>query len=207
VLLKEIHHRVKNNMQIISSLLSLQSRSIEDEKSLAIFKKGRDRIRSMALIHEKLYQSKDLARIDFARYIQDLTSHLLQSYRVDSHIIEVKTDVEDVSLDINTAIPCGLIINELVSNSFKHAFAEGSDSGESSDSKNEISIGLHADNDKQLVLTVKDNGSGLPEDLDLQNTESLGLRLVYDLVEQLGGSIELQRIPGTTYKITFRTQK
>ncbi|MBC8228587.1 PAS domain S-box protein [bacterium] len=193
VLLKEVHHRVKNNMQIISSLLSLQGESIEDEQVLDIFKVSQNRIKSMALVHERLYQSQNLAKVDFASYIKDLASRLFRSYETSGRIA-LSMDVPDVFLSIDNAIPCGLILNELVSNSLKHAFPEGRDG--------EINITLRPYEGK-FELVVSDNGVGIPEDLDIKNTESLGFRLVTSLVSQLDGEIELSRADGTEFRLTF----
>ncbi len=195
VLLKEIYHRVKNNLQVISSLLNLQSQYIRDKQALEIFKETQNRVKSMALIHEKLYQSKDLSRIDSAEYIRALADKLFRSYRVNPDAIKLKSKVDNVPLDVNTAIPCGLIINELVSNSLQHAFPKHR--------KGEIRIELRSDNDKKITLIVGDNGVGLPKDLDFRNTKSLGLQLVITLVEQLEGTIELDRSSGTEFKIKF----
>lgn len=207
VLLKEIHHRVKNNMQVISSLLNLQSSRVKDKNVFEMFKKSRDRIRSMALIHEKLYQSKDFARIDLAQYVQGLTVHLFHSYNVDSNVIKLKTEMEDISLDINTAIPCGLIINELVTNSLKHAFPELNSRQGKHKTTGEILISIHSDEKDLITLMVADNGVGLPKDFDSKEVKSLGLQLVNDLVEQLEGSIKLQKKRGTLFKITFSLPK
>ena len=193
VLLKEIHHRVKNNLQIISSLLNLQSGYIQDKHAGEMFKESRNRVRSMALIHEKLYQSKDLARIDFAEYVRHLTTHLFRSYGVNSHAVGLKINVDKVLLDIDTAIPCGLIVNELVSNSLKYAFPPGV--------AGEICVDLHRENDGTLALLVSDNGAGLPPDFDVRQTESLGLQLVSTLADQLAGTITLDHNGGTTFKI------
>jgi PAS domain S-box-containing protein len=202
VLLKEIHHRVKNNMQVISSLLNLQSSRIKIPEILEMFKESQDRIRSMSLIHERLYQSADLAQIDFSHYIQNLAVHLFQSYRIKPETVVLKTDVRDVSLDINRAIPCGLIINELVSNSLKYAFPQVKDADTKKAKKGEINIRLIA-NDGKVTLLVKDNGIGLPEDLDIETAESFGLQLVTTLVSQLNGRISIKRKPGSSFKITF----
>ena len=194
VLLREIHHRVKNNMQIISSLLNLQSKYTEDNQLLEAFKDSQDRIKSMSLIHEKLYQSKDLASIDFDGYIKSLANSLFRSYRTDIGNISLIIDVEDVALGIDTAIPCGLIINELVSNCLKHAFPDG---------KGEVKITLHAVNDK-MELAVMDNGVGISDDIDFGTTKTLGLNLVSILAEdQLNGTIELDRTRGTAIRVTF----
>ncbi len=195
VMLREIHHRVKNNMQIISSLLRLQSKQIKNKKILDIFNVGQDRIRSMALIHESLYQSKDLSRINFADYIERLTTHLFSMYRIGMERVQLKVNVNKVFLNINQAIPCGLIVNELVSNSLKHAFPNGQEG--------EISVRMNGNNWGKTSLIVKDNGVGFPEDLDFQNTETLGMQLVTDLVSQIEGNIELSREKGTEFKIAF----
>ncbi len=202
VLLKEIHHRVKNNMQVISSLLNLQSGRIKNQDILEMFKESQDRIRSMSLIHERLYQSEDLARIDFSHYIQNLAKHLFQSYRIDPDAVVLQTEVRDVSLDINKAIPCGLIINELISNSLKYAFPHVRKSDKKKMKKGEIDIQLTAE-DGKVSLLIKDNGIGLPEDLDIETAHSFGLQLVTTLVNQLNGRMEIKRKPGATFKITF----
>ncbi len=202
VLLKEIHHRVKNNMQVISSLLNLQSSRIKNQDILEMFKESQDRIRSMSLIHERLYQSADLAKIDFSHYVQNLANHLFQSYRIDPEAVALKTNVRDVSLDINKAIPCGLIINELVSNSLKYAFPKVKDTAKRKKKQGEIGIQLTAD-DGKVTLLFKDNGIGLPDDLDIETADSFGLQLVATLVAQLNGRIDIKRKPGATFKITF----
>jgi two-component sensor histidine kinase len=199
VLLREIHHRVKNNLQIISSLLNLQSRYIKDKQVLHVFQESQDRIKSMVLIHKKLYQSKDLARIDFAEYVRSLIADLFRSYKADYDLITLKTNIDDVFLGIDTAIPCGLIINELVSNSLKYAFPEGG--------QGEIRIDLHSEKEGKFTLIVSDSGVGFPEDLDFRNTESLGLQLACTLVDQLQGTIGLDRTGGTKFKIAFTEPK
>jgi PAS domain S-box-containing protein len=196
VLLREIHHRVKNNMQIISSLLRLQSRVIEDNKLNEMFMESQNRIRSMALIHEKLYQTEDFARINFAEYIRSLTVHLFHTYKVNPNIVRMNTEVNDVYLDINKAIPCGLIINELVSNSLKHAFPDSKEG--------EVCIRLSTGKQKRTDLLVSDTGIGLPKSVNFQEPETLGLQLVSDLVKQIEGTVELERgNMGTAFHITF----
>jgi PAS domain S-box-containing protein len=195
VLLKEVHHRVKNNMQIVSSLLELQSDAIDDTVLLAPFRDSQDRIRSMALIHETLYQSQDLARVDLARYIHTLSAQLVRSYTVDPQRITIRIQVEPVILDIDQAIPCGLILNELLSNAFKYAFPQGR--------TGEVHVELHADTAQQAALVVRDNGIGFPDTIDFRHTESLGLQLVAMLTEQLQGTIALQRAGGTIFTLTF----
>lgn len=195
VLLKEIHHRVKNNLQIISSLLKLQARSIKDIQTLEIFNESQSRIRTMALIHESLYQSNDLSKINFAEYICKLAANLFRSYEITSSGIKQIINVDDVFLEIDVAVPCGLIVNELVSNSLKYAFTSGNEG--------EIRIELHSAQSCNFTLIVSDNGIGLPKNLDLQKTKTLGLQLVNNLVEQLEGSVEIDSNGGTKFKITF----
>ncbi|MCK4255831.1 PAS domain S-box protein [candidate division WOR-3 bacterium] len=198
VMLQEIHHRVKNNLQIISSLLNLQSRYIKDEQSLELFRDSQNRVRSMALIHERLYRSRDLARIPFAEYIRKLTSGLYSVYGVDPGRVVLKIETDDVFLGIDQAIPCGLIINELVSNSLKHAFPE------TWQGKAEIKVALHQIKSEKVELIVSDNGVGIPEELDFRKTESLGLNLVTLLAEeQLQGKVRLDRKEGTRFQIRF----
>ena len=197
VMLKEIHHRVKNNLQVISSLLSIQSRQVKDKEALELFEDSQTRIMSMSLIHEKLYLSEDMARIDFADYIRTLTGNLFHTFSV--YNVKLNVDVKDVFLDVNTGIPCGLIINELVSNSLKHAFHD--------DRKGEIQVGLYKQKDGEFSLNVRDNGSGFPADRDFRNTESVGMQIVMALVEQLEGRIELDRGEGTSFTIRFRERK
>jgi PAS domain S-box-containing protein len=199
ILLKEIHHRVKNNMQVISSLLSLQSRHLTDKAAIEMFRESQQRIRSMALVHEKLYQSKDLSRIDFSKYIESLIMFLFQSYRVNSDLVRMKTEVRDVLLDINSAIPCGLIINELVMNALKHAFPGGR--------KGEIIVSLRPSGDDKFILSVSDDGVGFPAGLDFHKTETLGMQLVTMLVDQLDGTISLGGNPGTRFEVVFRELK
>jgi len=195
VLLKEVHHRVKNNMQVISSLLNLQSRHIQDSAVLEMFKESQRRIRSMALIHERLYQSSDLSRIEFSQYLRNLATHLFHSCQVDSSRIQLRIEAEEVYLNINTAIPCGLIVNELVSNSLKHGFP-----GERSGS---LGLDLRRLNGDGYMLRVKDDGVGFPETLDFRKTETLGMQIVSTLVDQIEGRLELERGSGTGFTLEF----
>lgn len=202
VLLKEIHHRVKNNLQIVSSLLDLQSNHVKDPQALLMFMESQNRIKSIALIHENLYQSENLTQIDFDEYIRNMVTHLFRSYGVNPDIITFKVYVENILLNLDKAIPCGLIIHELVSNSLKYAFPEGRGG--------EIRIKLGLDNCRDgfqtfpcFMLIVSDNGVGFPENLDFRDTNSLGLQLVIGLTHQLKGTIELDRSRGTTFKIIF----
>jgi len=195
VMLREIHHRVKNNMQIVLSLLRLQTRHFKDENMIEMFKVTQNRIKSMALIHESLYRAEDLASIDFSDYTKIMTSHLLAMYGVVMGAINLTVDIEDVYLDINRAIPCGLIISELVSNSLNHAFPKGR--------KGEIIVKMHSDKKGKHTLIIRDTGVGFPEGLDIHETETLGMQLVTDLVKQLEGTIKLNREGGTKFKVTF----
>ncbi|MFN2108821.1 MAG: histidine kinase N-terminal 7TM domain-containing protein [Anaerolineae bacterium] len=193
ILLQEIHHRVKNNLQVISSLLNLQSQGIQDEKTLEVFQESQNRIRSMALIHEKLYRSSDLARVDFAEYIRNLASFLIRSYK--SRAVRLDLQAADIYLSIDDAVPCGLIVNELISNALKHAFVDGREG--------EICVMMQQLADRQVRLVVRDNGVGLPKDVDYMNTGSLGLQLVTMLVEQLDGTIEIGNNVGAEFEILF----
>ncbi|MBD2456440.1 PAS domain S-box protein [Nostoc sp. FACHB-87] len=195
VLLKEIHHRVKNNLGIVSSLLQMQCRRTQDTEAAAILRDSQNRIASIALVHEKLYRSADLANIDFAQYIPDLTTHLFDSYNVTSNCIKLKIQVNNASLDIETAIPCGLIINELVSNALKYAFPH--------QSTGEITVSLEQQDNYNLILIIQDNGVGLPQNFDPKHTKTLGIILVQGLVKQLRGTIEVNSQQGTEFKITF----
>jgi two-component sensor histidine kinase len=195
VMLREIHHRVKNNIQIISSLIRLQSRYIKDEKALELLDESQNRIRSMALIHEKLYQSRDFSRIDFSDYIAKMLTHLFAMYKVETSRIRRRVDAAKVHLDINRAIPCGLIINELVTNALKHAFP--------GDRGGEVLVRMRASVGDRHELTVKDNGVGLPEGFDLRQKGSLGFQIISDLVKQLDGSIEVRNDGGTEIVIRF----
>ena len=193
VMLKEIHHRVKNNLTVVYSLLGLQARQITNPVYSALFEESRNRVMSMSLIHKMLYRSENLAYIDFNKYLQTLTDGIALSYTRQDVAIHV--DTAQLALDINIGIPCGLIVNELVSNCFKYAFPEGR--------TGEIRLGLSHNNDGDNVLTVGDNGVGLPDALDFQNSSSLGLELVNVLTTQIHGTITLSKTAGTVFSITF----
>ena len=200
VLLQEIHHRVKNNMQIISSILNLQSGVIKNKRALELFKSSQSRIKSMALIHEKLYKSKDFTRIDFSKYVQSLSNDLFRVYGINQDVVKLNIDIKDVLLNINTAIPCGLIINELISNSLKHAFPDGR--------KGKIKIAMSSLNNNEMELTVSDNGIGIPEEVDIRGTKSLGLHLITILAEdQLQGELKLDKTKGTKFHMILRMKK
>lgn len=198
LLLGEIHHRVKNNLAVVTSILRMQRQNITDKKHLELFKESENRVNSMALIHEKLYRSGDMGRIDFSEYIQSLSSSLFNTYRTAAPgKMDLKMDIGDIYLGIDMAVPCGLLINELITNVLKHAFPGGS--------SGELYIKMHKEKDGQIGLTVKDNGVGLPNDLDIRETESLGYQLIVGLSEsQLGGKMELRRGGGTEVIVRFR---
>ena len=193
VLLKEIHHRVKNNLQIISSLLRLQCGYIKDKQALDIFQDSQNRVRAMALIHENLYQTKDLAKIEFSEYIRKLKNNLVRCYNIKN--IDIDTSIEKLYLKLDTAIPCGLIINELISNSMKHAF-KNSDEGK-------IYVEFITLQKGKYSLSVSDDGIGVTENIDSLKKQSLGLELVWNLVEQLEGTIVYNSKLGTSFRITF----
>lgn len=194
VLLGEIHHRVKNNLQIIDSLLDLQSSRIDDEGIRSVLRDSQNRIRSMALIHQTLYQSNDFARVDLAGVLESLIPNLIGSYGLLPERIALRTRLEEVFLSINQAIPCGLIVNELITNALKHAFPTGN---------GEIDVELTTDGDANVIkLTIGDDGIGVPDDVEWGKTGTLGLQLVQLLAEQLGGNITMQRLP-TRFELKF----
>lgn len=195
VLLREVHHRVKNNLQVVSSLLHLQSLHTCDAASAEMFQESQSRVRSMALVHERLYRSKDLAQVEFTEYIQGLATSLFQSYKIDSSRISLETNVHAVRLAIDTAVPCGLLINELVSNCLKHAFV-GRELGR-------VRIDLCSVTENEILLSVGDDGIGLPSDVDLDDAETFGLQVVAALVEQLHGELDVRRDAGTEFRILF----
>jgi PAS domain S-box-containing protein len=196
ILLKEVHHRVKNNMQVIISLLNLQAATISDNMIHELYMESQNRIKSMALIHEKLYQSKDLTHIDFKEYANSLSSYLAHTYLTGGRSVKIITRTQNISLEYDTAISLGLIINELVSNSMKYAF-EGITNGK-------VEISLNKQKDNMLRLCVADNGKGIPKNIDFRNTRSLGLQLVCSLTEQIGGDISMENHAGTKFCIHFR---
>lgn len=196
-LLRELYHRTKNNMQVISNLIDLQALDVKDEKTVKLFKETQNRIKTMALVHEKLYQSKDLSNLNLKDYIGDLANALLGSYQLSGDRITLKLDVEPISVSIDTATPCGLIINELMSNSLKHAFP-GNRQGE-------VSLVLHQSEKGEIDMRFSDNGVGLPKGFDFKNTRSLGLTLVRNLsVKQLEGTVDVTSGQPTEFHIKFR---
>ncbi|MCP4660843.1 MAG: DUF1638 domain-containing protein [bacterium] len=199
VLLREIHHRVKNNMQVITSLLRLQAKKIRDKEALAAFSDSQNRIRAMALVHETLYQSDYLAGVSCRDYLGKLVRSLSRAYGTPARAIRVVVDAADASMDVDHAIPVGLIVSELVTNAMKYAFPE--------DGGGEIRIAMHPAGEEELELVVGDDGVGLPEAIDLQSTATLGLRLVKRLAEdQLGATLGIHRAGGTRFTIRFRQE-
>ena len=195
VLLKEIHHRVKNNLQIVSSLLQLQAQTLKDPEIIRVFQDSQNRIDSISLVHRNLYISPNIGKLDVVEYVENLVTSILISYQLEPGRISLETHIEAISLNVDQAIACGLVINELLSNSLKHAFP-GQKTGR-------ITIDLR-DIGNHIEMIIQDNGVGLPDNLDWSNTDSLGLSLVYDLVtEQLEGSITIEPNHGTAFKIYF----
>lgn len=198
VLLKEVHHRVKNNMQVISSMLNLQSSYIDDETALSILRESQDRIKSMSFVHESLYQSNTLSEVNFSEYIENIARNLFHSYGRPEGGLSLDFDLEEIYLNLDTSIPCGLIINEIVSNSLKYAF-EGREQGR-------IFIVFSRESDGRLKLIVGDDGIGLPDNFDIDTAESLGLQLVTTLITQISGELEIQVKEGTRFNILFKEQ-
>lgn len=196
VLLKEVHHRVKNNLQVISSILNLQSSYVKDPGTLNILKESQNRIKSMAFIHESLYQTKDFTSINFSEYVINLSQNLIHSYSNVGNEVKLNLDIQNVFLNLDLAIPCGLIINEIVSNALKYAFVDHK-------GNEEVSIRMILEGE-YLELQIGDNGRGLPKEIDFRNTESLGLQLVVTLTDQLNGTIDLNTEHGTRYTIKFK---
>ena len=196
VLLKEVHHRVKNNLQVISSILNLQSSYVKDRRVLEILLESQNRIKSMAFVHESLYQTKDFSNISFREYVENISRNLVHSYAATDSPPVLNLDLDNIQLNLDTAIPCGLIINELLTNSLKYAFTEGK--------KGKIDISIR-EKSGHITINIADNGKGLPREIDFRNTESLGLQLVVSLVEQINGKIRLDTKKGTKFTIEFST--
>ncbi len=197
-MLQEIHHRVKNNLQVISSLLDMQASRLQDEKAKRALQDSMDRVRAMAIIHSQLYQSQDLARVDFGLFIRDLIGNISQSSGRTNSFVDITVDAGAMRLDIESSIPCGLILSELVSNALKHAFPEGREG--------QIHIDMRSE-ENRVVLTVQDNGIGFPQSVDSMNVKSLGLQLVKILVGQINGNIAMEVDGGTTWTVAFPSKK
>jgi PAS domain S-box-containing protein len=196
ILLKEVHHRVKNNLQVISSLINLQSYQIKDEKVLNFYTQTRNRIKSMALVHEKLYMSNDLSSINFEEYLKDLVKNIYEAFKSETREVNIKIDVEKIFMSVDIAISLALIINELVSNSFKYAFPD--------DRKGELYVSLKKQENGKFILILRDNGVGFSRKIDFANTDTLGLRLVNILVTQLDGTISVNNSNGAEFIIEFQ---
>jgi two-component sensor histidine kinase len=194
-MLREIHHRVKNNMQVMSSLLSLQSRAASNPETTRMLEENQNRIQSMALLHEILYQSDDLALVDFAKYIRRMVEHLFRSYGVDSGQIRLHTEMDSVGLELDDALPSGLLISEVISNSLKHGFPDGREG--------EVRILLRRASATKVALVLSDNGVGLPADMDWVTSKTLGLRLVRALAQQLRANLDIRSRGGTEVKLVF----
>lgn len=194
ILLKEVQHRVKNNLQVISSMLDLQTDYVKDSGVLKLFVEAQKRVKSMALVHERMYQSEVLTDLDFTQYIENLGNYIFKIYGVNTKRISMKIDINEANIDFNRAIQLGLIVNELISNSLKHAFPD--------DLAGQINVRLDSE-DKYFILTTSDNGVGLPKKFRLRQTKSLGLQLVQALTNQLKGSIKIDRRKGTRFRIKF----
>jgi two-component system, sensor histidine kinase PdtaS len=196
-LLKEVHHRVKNNLQTVSSLLSLQSRSIENEEMKTLIKSSQNRVISMAMVHEMLYMRDDISKVEYKSYVQELGEYLVRSVKGSQNNVSLKVDIPEMELGIDTAIPLGLLINETITNALKYGIKDDLDG--------EIYIALRKEEEKNYVLSIGDNGVGFPEKVNFRNTKSLGLKLIHNLTRQLKGSIvrDLTK-KGTNYVVKFR---
>lgn len=199
VLLKEIHHRVKNNLQIIISLLNLQSDYIKDEQTLKAVTDGQNRVRSMALVHEKFYQSEELSEIDFNDYAGKLLRFLVQSYGSDKHPVTTLITGDTVSLDMDTAMPCGLLLNEIISNSYKYAFVDGREG--------KIEINFQKTGSNVISMRISDNGVGFPTDFSIDKSETLGMQLINALTSQIDGEVKFESNQGASFTITFSYPK
>jgi two-component sensor histidine kinase len=196
ILMKEIHHRVKNNLMIMASLLNMQSRYIEDEVARDIFKDSQSRARTMALIHEKLYQSKELKKLDVQDYMESLARDIYHAYIKDPEKIQLNLEIEQLMLDINTVIPLGLILNEILTNTFKYAFP--------GDADGIVEVKFIKKENNEFLLEVCDDGAGLPPDFHEKKTESLGMRLIHSLTEQIRGELEINSDHGTQVRVKFQ---
>lgn len=197
VMLQEIHHRVKNNLQIICSLLNLQTQS-SDPQIVEIMKESQNRVKSMALVHENLYKSENLSKINLESYVQDLSKNLLRSYHSKTSAIKISVAVSNISLDIDTAVPCGLIINELVSNALKYAFPQ--------QQQGEVKISIFKADNQDVILNIADDGIGLPPEINIEQINTMGLRMVTALIRQISGTLSVNREAGSSFTISFPEQ-
>jgi two-component sensor histidine kinase len=194
-LLRELHHRVKNNLQVVSSLLGLQARAVSNEETKRMLQDTRNRIHSIALLHETLYESGELAAVDFPKYVQQMADYLIRSYRTESERIRVHADIEPVNLDLDAALPCGLLVNEVITNALKHGFPSGRGG--------EVHIVLRQQPEGAARLELSDDGIGLPEGFDWTTARSLGLRLIRELATQLSATLHIESVRGTKVRLTF----
>lgn len=199
MLIREIYHRVKNNLMVVTSLLSLQSGHIDDKQTRDMFHESENRVHAMSMIHERLYLAEDLLSINVGEYIRNLSADLFAAYQVDADNVSLRLDISDIDFDVDTMIPCGLIINELISNALKYAFPGGRGGV--------LNVVLKSGTDGRHTLVVSDDGVGIPEDIDISNTESFGLQIVQSAVKQMDGTIELDLSGGTEFRITFKEKK
>jgi PAS domain S-box-containing protein len=198
-LLKEVHHRVKNNLQVISSLLSLQARQMTDAQSSIMLQESQSRVHSISLVHEKLYQAGDLARIDFGEYLEALAMHLVGTWSAEVAHISVRVRAIGIQLPVDVAIPCGLIVNELVTNALRHAFPDGR--------KGSVEVSVSREADCRLLLVVQDDGLGLSDGFELRRPGSLGLELVATLARQIRAELEIVRGGGTAVRLKFEVER
>jgi two-component sensor histidine kinase len=195
VLLQEVHHRVKNNLALITALLEMQADTLDDERAITALRESQQRVMSMALIHEYLYGNEHLDRVNFAQYMEQLTGQLCASYAIEGDLVSIRIAAEDIDLPMQRAIPCGLIVNELLTNALKHAYARGNGG--------EIIIQLVRLKSGKLMLSCQDRGKGIPESFDWKNSTSLGLRIIQILTKQLDGELKLDRSGGTRFELVF----
>lgn len=196
LLLKEVHHRVKNNLQVIHSLLDLQALTIEDAGMVGMLRDSQNRIRSMSMIHQTLYQSQDFAQVDFDQFLGGLLPRLMESYASSAGHVTIDVQARDVKLPINEAIPCGLIVNELVSNALKHGFSGGR--------RGSIQVAINQAEDQHIEMSISNDGHPIPDELELDHTGSLGLQLVQLLTQQLRGKLTTQRAQPTCFTLRFQ---
>lgn len=197
LLLREVYHRVKNNLNVVKSLLALQSRNITDSDAQRVFKTSQGRIKSITMLHDMLSRSAGPRDINFSKYLDSLSDMILENYSVSPGDVRLIKDLDVTCLDIDAAIPCGLIVHEIISNSLKHAFPEG---------RGEVYVGLKRQDNGFHELTIRDDGVGLPEEVDIHESESLGMQLIMGLTKQIGGTVEIKSGSGTSYSIQFRPE-
>jgi PAS domain S-box-containing protein len=199
LLIKEVHHRVKNNLSVIQSLLQLQSQGLTDNESKSHLEDIQNRVKSMSILHDRLSRSEDLAKLNFSEFISSLANHLYHSYKMNPDRVKLNLSIPEIYVDVDIMMPCGLIINEIVSNSFKYAFPD--------DKNGEVSIKVHEGDDDEIILIVKDNGIGISDSVNLHNTKSLGLQIVSSLINQIHGKADLLHENGMEFRLKFKKSK